>query len=108
MPEKTLRFAVFGNEYQAKKSVAMQKIIALLQQYNAEIYVDRPFYNFLTDQQHLELDVTRVFDGDDFDADFAVSMGGDGTLLRTASRVGVKNIPIIGVNIGRLDRKSVV
>lgn len=102
MSEKTLRFAVFGNEYQTKKSAAMQKIIALLQQYNAEIYVDRPFYQFLTEQQHLDLKVTKVFDDDDFDADFAVSMGGDGTLLRTASRVGIKNIPIIGVNIGRL------
>lgn len=102
MSEKTLRFAIFGNEYQAKKSAAMQKIIALLQQYNAEIYVDRPFYEFLTTQQHLELSVTGIFDDDDFDADFAVSMGGDGTLLRTASRVGIKNIPIIGVNIGRL------
>ena len=50
----------------------------------------------------LDIDVTDVFDGDDFTADFAVSMGGDGTLLRTASRIGAKNIPIIGVNVGRL------
>lgn len=102
MSEKLLRFAIFGNEYQAKKSVAMQKIIALLQQYNADIYIDKPFYTFLTEQQHLSLPVNKVFEGDEFDADFAVSMGGDGTLLRTASRVGQKKIPIIGVNIGRL------
>jgi NAD+ kinase len=48
------------------------------------------------------LDVDEVFTGDDFDADFAVSMGGDGTLLKTAARVGRKDIPIVGVNIGRL------
>lgn len=102
MSDKHLRFAIFGNTFQAKKSVAIQKIIALLQQRNADILIDRPFYDFLTEGQHLQFSSVTIFDDDNFEADFAVSMGGDGTLLRTASRVGAKNIPIIGVNIGRL------
>lgn len=97
-----LRFAIFGNSYQAKKSAAIQKLVALLREREADIFIDRPFYEFLTEGQHLDIPVTRVFDGDDFEADYAVSMGGDGTFLRTASRVSPKNIPIIGVNIGRL------
>lgn len=36
------------------------------------------------------------------EADFAVSMGGDGTFLTTAMRVGDKQIPILGINTGRL------
>ena len=102
MSDKSLRFAIFGNQYQAKKSAAIQKILSLLNQREGEILIDRSFYDFLTKGQHLDLDVDEVFTGDDFDADFAVSMGGDGTLLKTAARVGRKNIPIIGVNIGRL------
>lgn len=102
MNKDILRFAFFGNEYQAKKSQAVYKIIAFLQQREAEILVDKPFYEFITEGQHLDLSVTRVFEGDDFEADFAVSMGGDGTLLKTATHVGEKKIPIIGVNIGRL------
>ena len=35
-------------------------------------------------------------------ADFAVSMGGDGTFLTTAMKVGAKQIPILGINTGRL------
>lgn len=35
-------------------------------------------------------------------ADLAVSIGGDGTLLETVSYVGRKEIPILGVNMGRL------
>ena len=97
-----LRFAIFGNEYQAKKSQAVYKIIALLQQHDAEVYIDKPFYEFITAGQHMDIKADHVFEGSDFTADFAVSMGGDGTLLKTASRVGEKNIPIIGVNIGRL------
>lgn len=34
--------------------------------------------------------------------DFMVSIGGDGTFLATAKLVGSKNLPIIGVNLGKL------
>jgi NAD+ kinase len=40
--------------------------------------------------------------GNDFSADLALSIGGDGTFLNTASLVGAKPIPILGINIGRL------
>ena len=39
---------------------------------------------------------------DIFDADFAFSLGGDGTLLDVVSQVGPREIPIIGINTGRL------
>jgi NAD+ kinase len=35
-------------------------------------------------------------------ADYVISMGGDGTFLRAASKVGNREIPIVGVNMGRL------
>ena len=96
------RFAIFGNVYQRKKSQAIFKLIAILQRNDAEIYVDRPFYEFITEGQHMDVKVDGIFDGDDFDVDYAISMGGDGTLLKTAARVHSKDTPIIGVNIGRL------
>jgi NAD+ kinase len=36
------------------------------------------------------------------DADFAVVLGGDGAILRAASRLGSHQLPILAVNIGRL------
>ncbi|MDQ3846262.1 MAG: NAD kinase, partial [Bacteroidota bacterium] len=36
------------------------------------------------------------------DIDFLVSLGGDGTLLDTLTMVRNKNIPVVGVNFGRL------
>ena len=102
MSDKKLRFALFGNEYQAKKSASIQKILSCLSEREAMVYIDRAFYEFLTQTEHLKIEAAQVFEGTAFDADFVISMGGDGTFLKAASRVGDKQIPIIGVNMGRL------
>ena len=43
-----------------------------------------------------------MIEGNDFHADFVISMGGDGTFLEAARRVGDKGMPILGINMGRL------
>ena len=101
MSERTIRFAIFGNEYQAKKSASIQKILAVLAGRGAVVSIDKPFFEFLK-AEHIDVKDASVFTDDDFEADFVISMGGDGTLLKAASRVGKKGLPIIGVNIGRL------
>jgi NAD+ kinase len=50
----------------------------------------------------LEIKDATLFDGDHFEADMVISIGGDGTFLKAAGRVGRKNIPILGINTGRL------
>ena len=102
MSVKKLRFALFGNEYQAKKSVAVQHILSFLKERGAEVYIDRPYYDFLSKEGAEELWHTGVFDDYNFDVDFVISMGGDGTFLKAASKVGAKGTPILGVNMGRL------
>lgn len=102
MAEKKLRFALFGNEYQARKSASIQKVLDVLTAHQSEIYMDRPFYEFLSHVVGLNVRVSGLFDDYNFDVDFCISMGGDGTFLKTASRVGAKCIPIIGINTGRL------
>lgn len=101
MIEKKLRFAIFGNEFQAKKSASIQKVLSTLHDRNADVMIDMPFIDFL-ESEHIEVAGVTAFDGDDFDTDFVISMGGDGTFLKAAARVGSKGFPIIGVNIGRL------
>jgi len=100
--QRKLKFALFGNLFQAKKSASIEKVLSCIVESGAELWVDREYYEFLTQCQHLHLSAANVFDGDNFEADFAISMGGDGTFLKTADRVGKKDIPILGINMGRL------
>ena len=102
MPTKNLRFALFGNVYQQHKSEAISQLIACLRRHAAQILIDEEYYDFLQCSELIDLAEADTFVGSDFEADFAVSMGGDGTLLKTASRVRDKQIPIVGVNMGRL------
>ena len=88
MASRKLTFAIFGNTYQPKKSVSIQKLLACLSDRQAEICIEREFYDFLTTGQKLPISHVQIIDHSDFSADFAISMGGDGTFLRTASIVG--------------------
>ena len=102
MASRKLKFAIFGNTYQPKKSVSIQKLLVCLAQRQADVCIEREFYDFITTGQRLPLGDVQVIDGSDFKADFVISMGGDGTFLRAASKVGGKQIPILGINTGRL------
>lgn len=102
MTRQPLKFAIFGNEYQAKKSTSIEKILDYLAQKGAEIYVENAYYEFLTRSQLIDVKAAGVFEDYNFDVDYVISMGGDGTFLKAASRVGAKGTPIIGVNMGRL------
>ncbi len=102
MTTRKLRFAIFGNIYQPKKSVSIQKLLSCLSERKAAISVESDFYTFITEGHRTSAGDVQVFEGSDFEADFAISMGGDGTFLRTASVVGGKQIPILGINTGRL------
>ncbi len=102
MVRQHLKFAIFGNEYQAKKSANIEKILDYLDRKKAEVYFESVYYEFLTREQHLQVNAAGVFEDYNFDVDYVISMGGDGTFLKAASRVGAKETPIIGVNMGRL------
>ena len=102
MEHSKLRFALFGNIYQTNMSESIQKVLSTLSDYGSELCVDAEYYDFLKDDLHLTVPASNVFYGNEFDADFVISMGGDGTFLKAASRVREKDIPILGVNMGRL------
>ncbi len=100
--EKAKRCAIFGNTYQPKKCEAVQKLFDALTAFGIVPLIDRPFSEYLSEEMHIAVPAHQLITDDSFEADFAVSMGGDGTFLTTAMRVGDKQIPILGINTGRL------
>lgn len=100
--QQIMRFALFGNTFQEHKSAHVTHLLDILRRKEAQICIHSEFYHFL--QNHTKADLTNleVFEGNQFHADMALSIGGDGTFLKAASYVGDKEIPILGINTGRL------
>ena len=95
-----MKIAIFGSKHQKKEQV--EKLFRILIDNEAEIYLQEKFFNYLRDVLHLQYTIAGIIKDSDFDADIVISIGGDGTFLRTASVIGKRDIPILGINAGRL------
>ena len=95
--QQTLRFALFGNTYQEHKSAHVTHLLEILRRRKAQICISNEFYDFLRNHTKADLSGLEVFEGNNFSADMVLSIGGDGTFLKAASRVGKKEIPILGI-----------
>lgn len=97
-----MKVGVFGSEYQVDKQNLLRRLFEKLHSLETEVYVDNKFYTYLTDALSFEPQISGLLLDDEFDLDLALSIGGDGTFLHTAARVNKQNIPILGINTGRL------
>jgi NAD+ kinase len=97
-----MKVAIFGSRFQSEKLNQVLNVFDTLNKYEADIYICQSFYDFLITVMTDIPKVNGIIGSGDFSADFALSIGGDGTYLRTAHRIGNRGIPIVGINTGRL------
>ncbi len=97
-----MRIAIFGNTYRQSLSKHIQVVLDFFKNEKASILLDNSLYSFLSENHVTGLENVNIISDDNFTADVALSIGGDGTFLNTASRISNKQIPILGINIGRL------
>ncbi len=97
-----IRIAIFGNTFQADRATQITPIFDMLKKINACLSIDAEYYSFIQANFNLKIDNIEIIHDNNFHTDIAISIGGDGTFLRTAERVGNKGIPILGINTGRL------
>lgn len=97
-----MRIAVFGNSYQEPHVRELAALFESLSRLNAWVEMEKSFFDYLSSVLGFAPAVNDLIEGDDFNAAIALSIGGDGTFLRTAQRVGKKEIPILGINTGHL------
>jgi NAD+ kinase len=96
-----MKIAIFGNIHKPQALEKLRSVLSILQKRKVAVLLDKELYHFISSEITLDTNVSTI-DGDDFSADYALSIGGDGTLLKAASKVLKKDIPILGINFGRL------
>ena len=97
--------AIFGIYIDPAFSRDLARLFLLLKERNINIFMYKPFYEFVLQQCHVQPDVAGLFNsGKDLpdQVQFLFSIGGDGTFLQSVLTLKNKSIPAVGLNLGRL------
>ncbi|MDR2915214.1 MAG: NAD kinase [Tannerella sp.] len=97
-----MKIGVFGSECKEDKLHVIKGLFEKLRDLKAEIYVQSSFCDFLEQTFNYGPERSGIIKDDMSELDIALSVGGDGTFLRTALQIDKQNIPILGINTGRL------
>ena len=99
-----MRIALFGTNFSENFNKYIQHLINKLESEKVDIYIEQFFLNYLKEKMRFKNDVLTFTNHEDLKdkADILFSIGGDGTLLSAVSFVRNSNIPILGINTGRL------
>lgn len=98
------RLAIYGRVFSEEHSKSIERFFEILQEHKAQIDIYQPFSELLKENISLNSE-HGVFQKEDFQAnnyDVMLSIGGDGTLLDTTTFVKDSQLPILGLNTGRL------
>ena len=99
-----MRIALFGTNFSENFNKYIQHLINKLESEKVEIFIEQFFRNYLEEKIRFKNDIQTFTNHEDLKekADILFSIGGDGTLLNAISYVRESNIPILGINTGRL------
>lgn len=96
--------ALYNRTFTPENIPTFQHLIKLLEGHNIQLAVYADFYNALASEVAFETKPLIFHNANDLprNTEMLFSLGGDGTLLDTVAFVGKSNIPLIGINLGRL------
>ncbi|MEN8136800.1 MAG: NAD kinase [Bacteroidota bacterium] len=99
-----MKVGIFGQTLSDKTKVYARKLIESLEKYEVEIIVEANFNKLLLDLEVInsELESFTEDAGLDSTVDLMFTLGGDGTILRVIRYIKDVEIPIVGINTGRL------
>jgi NAD+ kinase len=100
-----MKIALYGRPFSEDCKKNISELFQILTDSKTELFIFRPFLDFLRNQAGIKPVITGTFESHDDvprDAQFMFSVGGDGTFLKTVSIIQDYGIPIAGINIGRL------
>lgn len=99
-----MTFGVVGNRFNRSLAGAVEELLRSCAKYNIECFFHSDLAKCLTEEHSDAFRSLQFLPGDTLveESDTIVAFGGDGTILSAARMVGRSEIPILGVNLGKL------
>lgn len=99
-----MKIAIYGPEFNERSQSAIVQLSEHLSKKSARVFVEENFYQSILELSTIEIDSYgfETFKTLDSTFDLLISIGGDGTILRAITHVKDLDIPIVGINTGRL------
>src|ERR1700754_2934795 len=99
-----MKVAIYSRVVDYEQHDKIQQLLDELTKEKIEPVIFFPFFDVVKTLLRFPEKVSTFSSSDDLvgSIDFIISLGGDGTLLDTVALVRDKNIPVLGINFGRL------
>ena len=98
-----MKIAILGKPFDETVAPHLQLLLDELYTRGAEVIIVEAFCDYMASRLRLPPNISTFRRGDSLrGTQFVLSIGGDGTLLDTVTYVGALQIPILGINTGRL------
>ena len=98
-----MKVAIYGQYYKPEDKEYLEELFQILEKNAIEFVIEQNY--FLGLQKEINLENTQTFSSyKELNAsfNFMLTVGGDGTILRAVTFIRNSNIPIVGINTGRL------
>lgn len=98
-----MKIGIHGKEVKGQSLRFIQSILETLRAGKNELWITPKFLRYFKPAQISGLKLKTIKHGSSLhNLDFFISMGGDGTLLESVTYIGKSEIPILGINLGRM------
>lgn len=99
-----MKIGIYGQFYHEEAGQYIQQLLDILDKKNIEVIIEKNFLKLIHENDTIDKNYGHfsTFKELDNSYDLFVSIGGDGTILETVTYIRDLEIPIIGINTGRL------
>jgi len=100
-----MKVAIYGRNFDIGFKEYIKKFFEILDNNNIEVYIYEKFHHFLINESDIKLKTNVIFSKYSEiknKVDLLFSIGGDGTILEAVTIVRDSEIPIVGINTGKL------
>lgn len=98
------KVGIYGQFYHANSGEYIEELLNTLDELEIEVCIEEEFSTLIEESKTIEKTYPQfsTFKTLDNSFDLFISVGGDGTILKSINYVQDLNIPIVGINTGRL------